>query len=221
MNDGYQYTGRTLTPKIARELIQELFSGQSIPKQEMIEVVPRHHSERGGLPSAARSNNPVTLALWNMKREGLAEEIGKGNFRIHSSTHENENADFESIDSKSNDLEPEKIIGLGKQSVYLYYYPAYQRLAELQAEEVWACKIGKSRSDPIGRIVSQTRTALPEFPKIGLLIKTDALNLMETTIQNILRLQGKQKQDAPGTEWFITSPREVEQIYVNNFGNLQ
>ena len=40
---------------------------------------------------------------------------------------------------------------------------------------------------------------------------------METTIQNILKLQGKQKQDAPGTEWFITSPSEVEQVYEEQF----
>ena len=64
---------------------------------------------------------------------------------------------------------------------------------------------------PINRIISQTCTAI---------IKTDALNLMESTIQNILKLQGKQKQDAPGKEWFITSPSEVETVYESNFGNL-
>ncbi len=73
---------------------------------------------------------------------------------------------------------------------------------------------------PINRIISQTCTALPEYPKVGLIIKTDALNLMESTIQNILKLQGKQKQDAPGKEWFITSPSEVETVYESNFGNL-
>ena len=49
--------------------------------------------------------------------------------------------------------------------------------------------------------------------------KVNELRLMENTIQNILKLQGKHKQDAPGTEWFITSPIEVEQIYKNNFEN--
>ncbi len=125
------------------------------------------------------------------------------------------------MNSEPDNLEPEKIIGSGKQSVYLYYYPAYQRLAELQGEEVWACKIGKARNDPLIRISSQTRTALPEYPKVGLIIKTDELNLMENTIQNILKLQGKQKQDAPGNEWFITSPGEVERVYESNFGNLE
>lgn len=125
------------------------------------------------------------------------------------------------MDSEPDNLEPEKIIGSGKQSVYLYYYPAYRHLAELQDEEAWACKIGKAKNDPLIRISSQTRTALPEYPAVGLIIKTDEFTLMETTIQNILKLQGKHKQDAPGREWFITSPSEIEQVYENIFGNSQ
>lgn len=214
MNEQYEYVGKTLTPNIARELIQELFAERTVQKQELMDVIPETHKEKGGLPSIAQRNHPVTLALWNMKRDGMAENRTEGTWFILS---RNQNED--STDSDHGNLDSEKIIGSGKQSVYLYYYPAYQRLAELQDEAVWACKIGKSRNDPIGRIASQTRTALPEYPKIGLIIKTDELNLMENTIQNILKLQGKQKQDAPGNEWFITSPSEIEQLYESNFGN--
>ena len=169
------------------------------------------------MPSRAQFNNPVTLALYNMRREGQASNPGPGNnWLIPSSTQ-----DDDSVDSEPDNLEPEKIIGSGKQSVYLYYYPAYQHLAESQGEEVWACKIGRARNDPLIRISSQTRTALPEYPKVGLIIKTDEFVLMETTIQNILKLQGKHKQDAPGTEWFVTSPSEVKRVYESIFGDLQ
>ena len=215
MNDQYQYVGKPLTLKMARELIQELFAGQTVQKQEIMRVVVEKHLERGGLPATARSNNPVTLALWQLKRGGQANNPSEDNWLIFSSTQ------HDSVDSERNNLVPERTIGSGKQSVYLYYYPAYQILAGLQDEEVWACKIGRSRSGAISRIRSQTRTALPEFPKVGLIIKTDESGLMEKAIQNILRLQGKQKQDAPGNEWFITSPSEVEQVYENNFGNSQ
>ena len=215
MNDQYQYVERPLTLKIARELIQELFAGKTIPKQEIMGVVPETHRGRGGLPPTDQRNNPVTLALWHLKREGWANNPSGNNWLILSDTQ------HDSVDSDHDNLEPEKIIGSGKESVYLYYYPAYKRLAEFQSEAVWACKIGKSRNDPIGRISSQTRTALPECPKVGLIIKTNELNLMEKTIQNILRLRGKQKQDAPGNEWFITSPSEVETVYESIFGNLQ
>ena len=217
MNSQYEYFEKSLTPGIAKKLIQELFAGQTVEKQKIMRVVGETHQERGGLPSQAQHNNPVALALYNMRREEEASNPGKGDdWLIPSSTQ-----DDASVDSEPHNLASEKVIGSGKQSVYLYYYPAYRRLAELQSEEVWACKIGKARNDPISRIISQTRTALPEYPKVGLIIKTDEFTLMETTIQNILKLQGKHIQDAPGTEWFLTSPSEVETVYENNFGNFE
>ena len=215
MNNQYEYVERPLTPGIAKKLIQELFAGQTVQKQEIMRIVDETHRERGGLPARAKFP-PVTMALTNMKREGLVENPSQGYWLILSTTQEDA-----SVNSEPDNLEPEKIIGSGKQSVYLYYYPAYRRLAELQSEEVWACKIGKARNDPLIRISSQTRTALPEYPTVGLIIKTDEIALMETTIQNILKLQGKHIQNAPGTEWFLTSPSEVETLYENNFGNFE
>ena len=216
MNNQYEYVEKSLTPKIAQHLILELFVGQTVQKQEMMRIVEETHQERGGLPARAQFNNPVTLALYNMRREGLVENPSQGYWLILSTTQEDD-----SVDSESDNLESEKIIGSGKQSVYLYYYPAYRRLAELQNEEVWACKIGKAKNDPLIRISSQTRTALPEYPIVGLIIKTNEFALMETTIQNILKLQGKHIRNAPGTEWFLTSPSEVERVYESNFGNFE
>ncbi len=219
MNNQYEYIEKPLTPGIAKKLIQELFAGQTVQRQKIISDVEETHLERDGLPSRAQFNNPVTLALYNMRREGEASNPDKGaNWLIPSSAQ-----DDDSVDPEPNnlDLEPEKIIGSGKQSVYLYYYPVYRRLAELEGKRVWACKIGKARNDPLIRISAQTRTALPEYPKVGLIIKTNEFGLMETTIQNILKLQGKHMQNAPGTEWFLTSPSEVETVYENNFGNLE
>ena len=216
MNNQYEYVGESLTPRIAQHLIIELFTGRTVQKQEIMRIVDETHRERGGLSPRAKFNNPVTLALYNMTREGLVENPSQGYCLILSTTQEDD-----SMDPEPGNLEPEKIIGSGKQSVYLYYYPAYQRLAELQGEERWACKIGKAKNDPLIRISSQTRTALPEYPTVGLIIKTDEFALMETTIQNILKLQGKHIQNAPGTEWFLTSPSEVETVYENNFGDFE
>ena len=216
MNSQYEYAEKSLTPNRAQHLIIELFAGQTVQKQEIMQVVDETHLERGGQPSRARFHHPVTLALCNMKREGCAENPRQGVWFISSRPQVDEN-----INAEETDLESEKTIGSGEGSVYLYYFPAYKRLAELQGEEVWPCKIGKARYDANSRIRAQTRTALPEYPKVGLIIKTDELRLMETTIQNILKLQDKQKQDAPGQEWFITSPNEVEQVYENNFGDSQ
>ena len=223
MNDQYEYAEQSLTPRIAQHLIIELFTGRTVQRQEIINVVDETHIERGGLPARARFHHPVTLALSRMRQEGRANNPnpGDGNWFIPSILQDGEGVDDEGVSSEETDLDSERTIGSGESSVYVYYFPAYKHLAELQGKQVWPCKIGKTRYDAIDRVRSQTRTALPEYPIIGLIIKTDKLRLMETTIQGILKLQGKQKQDAPGTEWFITSPSEVETVYENNFGDFE
>lgn len=106
-----------------------------------------------------------------------------------------------------------KIIGIGEESVYLYYYPAYKNLAEQDGKKVWACKIGKTKNEVDSRIEKQCRTALPEEPEVGLIIKCDDASVLEKTLHRILRLEGKCLEQAPGNEWFLTSPDEVESIY--------
>ena len=69
MNNQYRYVGQSLTPRMARELIQELFSGQTAQKQEIIRVVDETHLERGGLPKRAQ----VHPAEANFRLERLDE----------------------------------------------------------------------------------------------------------------------------------------------------
>lgn len=114
-------------------------------------------------------------------------------------------------------LETERIIGSGNGSVYLYYYPQYRESAESKGEKVWECKIGRTKHDKAdGRIRNQA-TGLPERPMIGLHIKTDWPKEVEDIIHDILKVRGKHIADAPGREWFVTSPSEVEEIY-NSIG---
>ncbi len=113
----------------------------------------------------------------------------------------------------NSNLEPERTIGSGKSSVYLYYYPQYRESAESKGEKIWECKIGRTRhSEADGRIKNQA-TGLPESPKIGLHVKTGDREKIERIIHDILKVRGKHIEDAPGTEWFMTSPSEVEEIY--------
>ena len=77
MNDQYQYVGKSLTPSIARELIQELFAGQEVRKQEIVRNVDETHRERGGHPAVSRYP-PVTRALSTMKQSGLAKNPRQG-----------------------------------------------------------------------------------------------------------------------------------------------
>ena len=130
MNNQYEYAEKSLTPRIAQHLIIELFTGRTVQKQEIMRIVDETHRERGGLSPRAKFKNPVTLALYNMTREGLVENPSQGYCLILSTTQEDD-----SMDPEPGNLEPEKIIGSGKQSVYLYYYPAYQRLANCKVKK--------------------------------------------------------------------------------------
>lgn len=104
-------------------------------------------------------------------------------------------------------------IGSGKASVYVYYYDSYKELAELKGKDVWECKIGRTDVDPIGRIVSQAGTCYPELPHIALIINCDDSSALEIALHSALKFQNKWLEDAPGTEWFLTSPQEIKRIY--------
>ena len=75
---------------MTQELIQELFAGQTVRKQDIIEKVDKVHREGNGLPSRAQFHHPVTLALSNMRRYGLVENPGIGIWFILPTHQENE-----------------------------------------------------------------------------------------------------------------------------------
>ena len=111
-------------------------------------------------------------------------------------------------------LNAEKTLGTGWNSVYLYYDQQERDAAESKGENVWACKIGRTLNELHTRIYQQVSTVLPaKRLRIGLHIKTDKHEKIERVVHDILKIQGKHIEEAPGTEWFLTSPSEVEGIY--------
>jgi hypothetical protein len=55
-------------------------------------------------------------------------------------------------------------------------------------------------------------TAMPEQPTIlGTFEHNDPISL-ERALHSVLILRGKRKTDAPGTEWFITTPDEISAL---------
>lgn len=161
-------------------------------------------------------NNPVWFGTRMQLREDTATELINSVAEKHG-IDLNDLTDSRTPPRKNkipnSDLVTEKTIGSGKSSVYLYYYPQYRVSAESKGENVWACKIGRTiHGEADGRIRGQA-TGLPESPKIGLDIKTNEEDKIERIIHNILKVRGKHIEDAPGSEWFLTSPSEVEDIY--------
>ena len=109
-------SGQVLTPKLAQELIQEIFAGQTVQRQEIIEKVDAVHIERGGQLSSAQFH-PVKRALSKMKQIGLAENHQRGYWCIFlegSSESEDlsepgESDPIESLDELIKSLEEEEL----------------------------------------------------------------------------------------------------------------
>ena len=76
------------------------------------------------------------------------------------------------------------------------------------------CKIGRTDRDPVARVLAQAATALPERPHIALVIRTSFALAWEAALHGVLTLRGRRIEDAPGAEWFLTSPDEVYELAV-------
>ncbi len=214
-----------LTRLIARELIIEEFSGKIAERQKIIDTIVKIHRDRGGSPPRGQAVGVFKKTLADMKLEGKAENPSIGIWRISSNSDSLETRTVESVEppqvsdeeeiiqNDQPDSPEEKTVGSGKGSVYLYYYPAYRQLAKLRGESSWPCKIGKSEHDSAIRVESQAATAMPEKPKIALRIQTDKPLELEKAVHKLLAKDGKQMKGAPGAEWFVTSPSEVEEIH--------
>ena len=209
-----------LTIVIARELILQRFAGgPRVPRREIVLHVETAHCA-GVRKLVENEKQIISDALRSLRDKGFADNSKHGWFiRDHNpsgtdSIVTTDPACPRKTISTHSDLFSEKTIGSGRSSVYLYYYQQYRDAAEAGGDKVWKCKIGSTRhSQPQTRIREQVGTALPEKPKIGLHIKTDAHEKIERIIHDILKVRGKHIAEAPGTEWFLTSPSEVEEIY--------
>ncbi|MDE0085978.1 MAG: GIY-YIG nuclease family protein [Candidatus Poribacteria bacterium] len=211
-------TSEKLGIKIARPLILERFTGQPrVPTRAIINHVEKEHC-KGVRELSANEKMIVSDALISLRKEGLADNPERGYWSFLTTTESEDPKMIEKpqrqvATSGVENIAPERTIGSGKGSVYLYYYPKYQESAESKGKKVWECKIGKTiHGKPQARIGEQT-TGLPESPKIGLHIKTDRYEKIERILHDILKVRGRYVDGAPGKEWFLTSPSEVEEIY--------
>ena len=208
MQDAYEHKGKPLDIPIARSIIEKHFWGKTIKINDLKKQVDRFHQNHGGLETNARSHHPVVNVLRGLKMAGRADnppELEHGTWQIGLETVSNS--------PDENESDTPKTIGSGDGYVYLYYLPNDKRLAELEDESIFACKIGMTEDHPNRRIWSQIAGGLPDEPIIGLVIKTDFPSDLERYIHDVLKAVGRYKEDAPGTEWFFTTPDEVEEIF--------
>lgn len=209
--DKYKYIGLELTPNIFSELLVILFDGKQFDRKTAIETVMEYHRKNGGVLGKKEYASVFKKASQNLNKKGLSN-ISHGIWRLNYKIHE-----VEFIKEKEEKLSIEytfdKTIGIGENSVYVYYYDIYKKYAENSGKIVWECKIGRTDRDPLQRIFGQAGTCYPELPHLALIMKCDNSAQLEAALHNILKLRNRWIENAPGTEWFLTSPDEVELIY--------
>ena len=209
MNE-YKYAGVELTPNIFAELLILLFDGKQFKRTTAIEVITQYHHDGGGVLGKKEYVSVFKKACQNLSSSGLSN-IGYGTWRLNYEIPE-----VEVIEEKIRDTveyAADKTIGAGYNAVYVYYYDTYKKYAEACGHSIWVCKIGRTDKDPLQRIFGQAGTCYPELPHIALIIKCSNSLQLEAALHNILKLRNRWIENAPGTEWFLTSPAEIESVY--------
>jgi hypothetical protein len=215
----YPYRGVPLAPTIIVQLTKELFAGKLVTRSDIADRLPKEHLKRGGLPPK-RSNvrSSIDEALRILQKTGLVENVSRGYWKVLPTNTEVTTEVPQTPDNlvqqapvtgQSAETVADVVIGEGPASVYLYYLPTYRTRAQERGEKRWPCKIGRTDQNPLQRVLSQAATALPEKPIVAVAFRTKYSAALETAFHSIFTLRGLAVQDAPGTEWFLTSPEEA------------
>lgn len=180
----------------------------------MLSRVLKKHAELGGIPSTANPNSQIKKALSTMAEAGEIERLpNHGYWRYLGAGTESEKVsisesiiDVADVD-EDEPYQVENFSGAGRSSVYIYYFPTYRR-----GENPFPMKIGMSTISYQARIASQLGTSNPELPFIYRIHHTDAPVMVERFLHSALTLKGRWMADAPGTEWFMTTPDEIDDL---------
>jgi hypothetical protein len=111
----------------------------------------------------------------------------------------------EADDVEDQDEDEEADAASATPAVYWYTFPAYQR-----ANSPYPIKVGRG-NNALSRIGQQV-TAMPENPIVLGTFEHNDPQTLERALHCVLSLRGKKKLDAPGTEWFITTPEEIQSL---------
>ena len=171
----YKYAGVELTPNIFSELLILLFDGKQFKRTTAIEVVTKRHYDGGGILSKKEYVSVFKKACQNLSSSGLSN-IGYGTWRLNYKIPE-----VEVIEEKDRNIikyTVDKAIGSGDNSVYVYYYDTYKKLAESCGHSIWECKIGRTDKDPLQRIFGQVGNGgligfFQRYFDLGFLVRLD------------------------------------------------
>lgn len=210
--DVYDFKGIELTPNVFKTLMIRLLDGKQFERQSAIDIITEYHKSNGGILQNGNYIGTFKHSCQMLKGYGLSN-VGYGVWRLNYNEKDTNIIKPETRTKKKYCIHADKETGDGNDAIYIYYYDTYKKLAALEERPYWECKIGRTSVQPINRIIDQTGTCSPEPPHIALIIHCEDSVLLESTLHNIIKMRKRWIPNAPGTEWFMTSPDEIELIY--------
>lgn len=206
----YKYTNIPLTPAVAEPLIVEILKkGNVVSRSTIINEVIELHLKKGGMKNETNLTSTIKKALSNLSSRNEIQSPTTGYWKLNSNLEViNSKIALEELEDKLSKIE-NKTDDKKQSWVYVYYFPTYKKLAELEGKSIWPCKIGRTKSIPLERIKAQVNTAFPETPNFETYRVQDSHNL-EGVIHRMLSI--RKVLNGSGNEWFNTNPDEVKTI---------
>ena len=216
----YKFRGLPLTPNVIAELAPQLMTTEVFRRADLIEAADTHHRTNGGAESDAVLAHATKKALATLQAAGVVEKTGAyGRWRWIEWDPDAVPADpIPAIDDGNEVGEEDELLagavvdGEGPGAVYAYYFESYRRLAEADGRDTWPIKIGMSSLGFRGRIGEQQGTAMPEHPTIAYVFRSSTPGKVERLLHAVLFLRNRWLEDVPGSEWFDTNPKMIQDI---------
>ena len=195
----YKHCGALMSPEIAAEFLYERYAciDERDFSCDVAAELDEYHTKGGGLPHNYKVSYFLRRGIRILKENGCATQKRILVWEIHERVHE------------------EKVIGEGEDSVYLYYfraerdlYPAWKDPSSI----LYPCNIGITKRGEETRVSEKTKDFY-EPPILALTMKTDKAKEMEEIIHRILIYNNRRCKAAQRTDWFNTTPLEVEKIF--------
>jgi len=205
---GYRFSRYLVLPRITES--EEFKSGQPFQLSPMIQAITDEYlTQEEQQATYLRPNGSPESVLgtirWYVRYVGreisIIEFVERGKYRMPTGE--------QAVDSDDGiDEEIAEEAGPATDGwIYAFTFP------ELVKDGPFPIKIGMTIRDVEDRVADQCKgSAFFSPPKLLKSWRVTQVSLTERTVQGLLRLSGKWKSDAPGSEWFVTTQAEIERV---------
>ncbi len=206
---GYRFSRYLVLPRITES--NEFKSGQQFQLSPMIQAITNEYlTQEEQKATFLRKNGSPESVLDSIRfyvrfvgrENNVIEFVERGLYRMPSG----ESAALPNDDGIDEEIAEEA--GPATNGwIYAFTFP------ELIKNEPFPIKIGMTIRDVEERVADQCKgSAIFSPPKVLKSWQVQKVSLTERTVQNLLKLSGQWKSEAPGAEWFVTTLAEIERI---------